>query len=89
MLHSEEKVSQMVAEVSREMGLTWKITRVIYRDDYQDYYVILSGSHHCELRQKLVDVYMESRDEDIRKEIEFRLAHAVELEEWEREDGGG
>ena len=86
MAHSEDKVREMVQKIIDEMNLPRKISQVIYRDDYMDYRIILDGTHHCPIREKLVNIYLKDQDEDIRREIEFLLSHAVELEEWEKEE---
>jgi len=86
MRHSEEKVTQIVRNLSQERELPWNSFQVAYRNDYQDYQVLLNNNYRCELREKLIDVYLDNGDPDIKMEIEFRLAHPIELEDWERDD---
>ncbi len=86
MAYDEEKVSRMIQKILEEMGLKRQVSQVVYREDYQDYRVILDGTHHSPIREKLVNILMENEDEDVRREVEFLLSHAVELDEWEREE---
>jgi hypothetical protein len=86
MSHSVETVLKLVNDTIKEMGLSWEVTSLEFRQDYWDYRVILNNTHRCELRQKIIDVWFEKHDEDMKREIEFHLAHPVELEEWEKEE---
>ena len=84
MLHSEEKALEVIQSIAQEgMSLKRQITGLAYRADYQDYQVILDKTHHCEIREKLVDAFIKSKDQDVRKEIIFRLENPTAFEEWE------
>ena len=86
MAYDTDRVKNIVEKIIGEMGLNRKVTRVVYRNDYQDYRVILDGTHHCPIREKLVNVFVENQDEDVKREIEYLLSHAPELDEWDREE---
>ena len=87
MSYDEGQVKDVIQTVVKEMGLARQVSQVVYRSDYQDYRVFLDGTHHCPIREKLIHVFLENKEEeDVRREIEFLLSHPSELEEWEREE---
>lgn len=88
MLFSEEKVKMAVEALVLEAGLSRKVTRLSYRTDYMDYQVVLDGSHHCELREKLFQIYFSNNDKDgdSQREIKYLLSNAMEYEDWEKEN---
>jgi len=86
MAYDEEKVRILIQKIVDGMGLSRKVSHVFYREDYQDYRIFLDGTHHCPIREKLINVIMEIDDEDVKREIEFLLSHAMELDEWEKEE---
>ena len=96
MAYSEDKIQKMVEELLVEAALKRKVNVVVYRPDYMDYQVVMDGSHHCELREKLFDLIIKDNDPkgDARREIKYLLQNALEYEEWEKDDiiakeGGG
>ena len=46
---------KIVGDMAQNAKYKDKIARVIYRDDYQDYRLILDDKTHCEIREKLFD----------------------------------
>lgn len=86
MHHSAEEVMKTLQEIAQDMKLDKHLSQVICREDYADYQVVLDGTHHCEIREKIMDVYITDKDKDVLKEIKFRLEHAALYEEWERLD---
>ena len=89
MIHSAEKVMEILKVIANEIGVSQQIESVTYREDYQDYQVIIDDNFHCEIREHLIEEYMKTKHVDIRKEIFFRLEHATEFEEWEQKSSGG
>ena len=89
MKHSEEKVQEVLTKIAQEMELGKKVSTVMWRDDYMDYVIVLDLSHHCEIREKLIDDYFNHYHEDVLREIKFLLSHAPEYEDWEKEDLAG
>jgi hypothetical protein len=89
MPHSEEKVLEIIKGIAAEIKFTRKIESATYRADWQDYQIIMDGTFHCEIREKLIDVLADDtiKDKvlrgDSRKEVEFRLSNPVEFEDWE------
>ena len=96
MAYPEEKIQKVVEELLVEAALNRKVNVVVYRPDYMDYQVVMDGSHHSELREKLFDLILTNNDPkgDARREIKYLLQNAMEYEEWEKDDiiakeGGG
>lgn len=90
MTYSPQEVLDYLTSLAEEVKLGKAIDGVIYRDDYQDYQVILDDNFHIELREKLIDIIMENpKHADTRREIIFLLQHAVEYGEWEEVPTGG
>jgi len=84
MLYEPQVVLDRLIELADEVKLEKTIDGVIYRDDYQDYQVILDDAFHCEIREKLIDIFMKDpKHGDTRREIVFLLMHPAEYEEWE------
>ena len=87
MLHSEEKAMEIIKRIAGHIGLPRQIQEVCYREDYMDYQVLLDENHHCEIREKLIDTYVNTKGgvvkSDVEREIRFRLENAIEFEEWE------
>lgn len=79
---------ELVQEIAKGVIPLREIDGVKYRSDYQDYQFIFMDKTHCEIREKLVDVCMTSKDEEelmeAKKEIAYRIKLAVEFEEWEQ-----
>ena len=85
MLHNPQVVLDRLTELSGEIKLKQNVDGVIYRDDHQDYQVILADVFHCEIREKLIDIFIKDpRHGDTRREIVFLLEHPSEFEEWEK-----
>ncbi len=82
----DDKAKEIVESIAREMGFSRKVTRVSYRQDYQDYQVVLDENFHCEIREKLIQTYLTKQDGDAKREIKFQLQHAKEFEEWEKDE---
>ena len=83
MIHSEEKVKEMILVIAREIGIVKQIENVTYRKDYQDYQVTVDKNSHFEIREKLVENFFSEKSADTRREIEFRLKNPVKFEDWE------
>lgn len=82
--YTAQEILDFVAAFADENKLGKSIDGVIYREDYQDYQVILDDTFHCEIREKLIDLIMtDPKHADTRREIAFLLQHAAEYEEWE------
>lgn len=96
MRYSEDKVQKVVEDLLAEAALKRKVDVVVYRVDYMDYQVVMDGSHHSELREKLFELIFTNNDPtgDAKREIKYLLQNAMEYEEWEKDDiiakeGGG
>jgi hypothetical protein len=96
MQYPEDKVKKLLEELLAEAGMNRKVNVVVYRPDYMDYQVVMDGSHHSELRQKLFELIFTNNDPkgDAKREIKYLMQNAMEYEEWEKEDiiakeGGG
>lgn len=89
------KAKDAVESIANDLKFSKPLTEIIYREDYGDYQVIIDDNLHCEIRERLIEEYIKTKHVDIRKEIFFRLEHAVEFEEWEQPEsskqsqGGG
>lgn len=84
MKYSPQDVLDYLLAFAKEIKLKQPIDGVIYREDYQDYQVILDNTFHCEIREKLIDLIMTNpKHSDTRRDITFLLQHPVEYEEWE------
>ncbi len=86
MRHNAEEVMKILQEVAQDMKLDKKIQQIICREDYGDYQAVLDGTHHCEIREKLVEMYVANKDPDSLREIKGALQNAALYEEWERLD---
>ena len=88
MFYTEDKIKKAVEGFLKEAELPKKVTRISYRPDYMDYQVVLDGSHHCELREKLFQIYFTNNDKDgdAQREIKYLLQNAMEYEDWEKEN---
>ena len=84
MTFPEVDVMQFVTQVAGQLKIPQKVQSLRYRQDYQDYQAILDQEWHCEFREKIVELAMKEKDQDARREIEFRLKHPMKFEEWER-----
>ncbi len=85
MARSDDEVKGIFLEILKQAGVTRSINDVYYRDDYQDYRVIVDDVHRCEIREKLVDDYCEFHHKDTFNEICYLIEHAVFDEELEFE----
>ena len=84
---SADEVKVILEDILRESKLERDIGSVTYRDDYQDYQVLVDGRFHCEIREKLIADYVGfNKNKDVVRNIRFLLEHAVEYEEWELEE---
>ena len=89
MKHSEEKVQEILEKITQDMEPRKKVCTVMWRDDYMDYVLVLDLTHHVEIREKLIDDYINHYHEDVLRELRFLLSHPVEYEDWEKEDLAG
>ncbi|MCK5581242.1 MAG: hypothetical protein KAJ18_08215 [Candidatus Omnitrophica bacterium] len=79
----EERAWKVVLEIVEDIGLEQKILSISYRLQWQDYQIILDNESHCELREKLINVYFSEKNTDVYREIAFRLQHPTQFEDWE------
>ena len=88
MPHPEEKIKKLVEDLLLEAASSRKVDVVIYRRDYMDYQIVMDGSHHSELREKLFDLIFTNKDikGDAKRELKYLLQNASAYEEWEKED---
>lgn len=90
MAYPPEEVLERFEEFVKEINLEKSVDAVFYREDYGDYQIILDNSFHCELREKLIYIFMtDPKDADTRREIIYLLKHAAEYEEWEKSSVAG
>ena len=87
MFMSEDKVKELLQGLITEANLKHKLNEVTYREDYQDYRVILDDVRRCEIREKLVQDYIDFRHKDTFKEMCYLMEHAVIDEELQYEKG--
>src|SRR5210317_556297 len=79
-----EKALEIIDGIGSKMKPPKPVDEIEYRPDYQDYRVYLEDKTHSEIREVLVDnVVKKVNLSDTIMEIEFRLKHSVEFEEWE------
>ncbi len=84
MKYSPQQILDYLTAFAEEIKLKQPIDGVIYREDHQDYQVILDTNFHCEIREKLIDIIMtDPKHADTRREITFLLQHPMEYEDWE------
>jgi len=89
MARTAQEVLDRFEEFAEEISLGKNIDAVFYREDYADYQIIMDDHFHCEIREKLIDVFFDNpKHADTRREIIFLLKHAVEYEEWEESPTG-
>jgi len=84
MPRDEEKAREIIEELARESDNSQKITDIVYRPDYMDYQVVLDNTHHCEIREKLIDTIEGDKSGDVRREIKDLITNAIEFEDWEQ-----
>ncbi len=90
----EEKAKTLLENIVAQLDLKVKISGVMYRDDYMDYFVVVNDEYYCEIREKVIDTYLVKPDADLLKDIRFRLANLTFFEELAhehnaRQEGGG
>ena len=74
MIHTPQAVLDCLVEFLDEIEMKKEIDAVFYREDYQDYQVILDENTHCEIREKLIDIFRKDPNhDDTRREITFLL----------------
>ena len=83
MLHSEDAALAVVQEIANGLEPKVEIEGIKYRTDYQDYQFLTKDEAHFEVREKLIDLYIIEQDLDTKREIAFRINHAIPFEEWE------
>ncbi len=84
MLHHPEQVLDRLLALGSQIKIDRPIEGVVYREDYQDYQVLLEGNYHVEIREKLIDVlFKDPKHSDTLREVSFLLHHPVAFEEWE------
>lgn len=86
MPYKPEEVIKALQPVAEEMNLGKRVQKVIFKEDFGEYQIILDGTHHCVIRGKIIDFFISSDDKDSLKDIKFRLQHAVQFSEWEQID---
>ncbi len=85
MFLSEDKVEELLQEIIKEANLKRSLNDVTYREDYQDYRVIVNDVCRCEIREKLIQDYIEFHHKDTFNEICYLMEHAVVDEELQYE----
>jgi len=89
MPESVDDVLAILQKISNEMEAPKEIDLIRYREDYQDYQLILKDETRCEIREKLVDNMEKDLNlDDTIREIQYLICNSVQLEEWEKEDLG-
>ena len=84
MIHSPQEVLDRLVALFEELHIEKSVDAVFFREDHDDYQVVLDDNFHCEIRKKLIDVFLENdKHADTRRELLFLLKHANEYEEWE------
>ncbi len=84
MFTGSKEAIETIAGIIQEMKLKQELTEIAYRIDYQDYQVVFDDSHHCEIREKLINDFMATKNGDAKKQIQFKLTHLIAWEEWEK-----
>lgn len=88
MLHTAQKVLDFLHAFTEEIKLDKEVDGVIWREDHQDYQVLLEGNFHTEIREKLIDLLLTNpKHADTRREVTFLLKNPNEFEEWEETVG--
>lgn len=80
---------EVLAAIIKELNLKVQLEEIAYRVDYQDYQVNFENTHHCEIREKLIDDYLRLTGEpqaDAKREIVYIVSHLVAWEDWEQPD---
>ncbi|MDP2653983.1 MAG: hypothetical protein Q8Q08_08130 [Candidatus Omnitrophota bacterium] len=87
MPHKPEIIKAKIEALMREVGDKRDITYILYREDYMDYQITLEDKYSCEIREKLVDLYIKDLDKegDAQREIRRVLQTAVVIDTWEKE----
>jgi len=89
MSQGSQKALEALAAVVKEMKLKAELTEISYRPDYQDYQVIFDDTHHCEIREKLIEDYMATKNGDALREMHYLFNHLIAWEEWDRPEKSG
>ncbi len=79
----EMTAAQSINAILTAMKLGKQAKSVQYRLDYQDYFVVMEDGSRCALRETTVHGYQETKNADLRREMEVRLKAAKVPEDWE------
>ena len=88
MLIPEEKVQTILQNLCTEAQLKKKIRAIVYRKDYADYLAVVGSSHYCDIREKLINDYVQHKHEDVKREIIYKLNNPTELDEFQKAEFG-
>lgn len=83
MSEGSKEAIEALAAIVKAMNLKQELSEISYRIDYQDYQVVFDETHHIEIREKLIEDYMRTKDEDALREMQYLLNHLIAWEEWE------
>ena len=86
MYTGSQEAIDAIAAIIKDMKLKQELTGIAYRIDHQDYQVVFDDTHHCEIRDKLINDFMSTKNGDAKKQIQFKLNHLVAWEDWEKPD---
>ena len=88
MKHTAQEILDFLHDFAEKENLKHEIEGVIWREDYQDYQILLEKNFHIEIREKLINLLLDDpKHADTRREIIFLLNHPNEFEEWEETVG--
>lgn len=88
MAHNLEDVMKILQDIAAQMKLGKEVEKITFRKEYGDYQIILDETHHCEIREKLLDMYIAEKHADSLREIKHCLSQALPFEEWDQIDAG-
>lgn len=87
-MHTAQEVLDFLHNFAEKEKITHEVDGVIWREDHQDYQILLEKNFHIEIREKLIDhLLSDPKHADTKREIIFLLNHPNEFEEWEETVG--
>lgn len=74
---------KVISEIAAQMpGGPKTIKDLLYRNNYQDYMVLMNDNTFCAIREKIIQDYPTDKTGDRKREIEFQLRHAEVCDEF-------